>query len=58
MLDEENALEICVITVPEEYQYVDHIVIATGRSGKHLLSIAEYVRKIVSDSIFHQVGKC
>lgn len=46
ILRRENAHNIVVIAVPPEYQYVDHIVVVSGRSRKHLLAMAEFIKKL------------
>lgn len=45
-LKTDNAKDIIVIEVPPELKYVDYLVIATGRSKRHLLGLAEYVRSV------------
>ncbi|XP_065202075.1 uncharacterized protein 312 [Planococcus citri] len=46
ILRKEKAKNICVVSVPPEYQYVDHMVIASGKSLKHLTAMAEFIRKL------------
>lgn len=46
----ENAADICVIYVPPEMRYTEHLVVATGRSSRQLLGMAEFVRRYVSVS--------
>lgn len=46
VLQKNNALNIFVVTVPANVRYVDYIVIASGRSQKHLMSITEFVHKL------------
>lgn len=38
--------DIITIAVPVEFQYVDYIIVMTGRSQKHNYSIAEFIRKL------------
>ncbi|XP_074659755.1 uncharacterized protein LOC141912450 [Tubulanus polymorphus] len=40
----ENALDISVIDIPPSKRYVDHMVIASGKSTRHLLAVAKYIR--------------
>lgn len=47
VLREENGRDICVIAVPKVMNYVDHVVLVTGRSTRHLRALAEYVRWLV-----------
>ncbi|XP_055914330.1 mitochondrial assembly of ribosomal large subunit protein 1 [Eupeodes corollae] len=42
----ENAEDIFVCTVPKEYKYVDYMVVVTGRSFRHMLATAEFVRRV------------
>jgi len=44
VLREENARDICAIRIPRELHYVDSIVIATGKSTRHLSAMAAYIR--------------
>lgn len=46
VLKKDNAKNIAVIKIPPEYKYADYMVIITGRSNKHLYSMAEYVKKL------------
>ena len=46
VLRQENADNIFVCTIPKEFKYVEHMCIVTGRSYRHMLAIAEYVRRI------------
>jgi len=48
VLNEENARDVCAISVPSELRYVDYLVIATGRSTRHIKAMAEYIRWAVS----------
>ena len=47
LLQHENAQELCVIKVPEELQYVDHMVIVTARSIRHCQAIGAAVKWFV-----------
>lgn len=63
VLQKNNASDLFVVTVPTNVRYVDYIVIATGKSQKHLMSIADFVHKLFkkkrrpSDSIPRLVNK-
>lgn len=46
VLKNDNAVDIVTIAVPPEFRYVDYMVVASGRSFKHLYAMAEYVRKL------------
>uniref|UniRef100_A0A336LD86 Mitochondrial assembly of ribosomal large subunit protein 1 n=1 Tax=Culicoides sonorensis TaxID=179676 RepID=A0A336LD86_CULSO len=46
ILRKENGIDICVCKVPPELKYVDYICVVTGRSHRHMLGMAEYIRRI------------
>lgn len=46
VLQKNNASDLFVVSIPANVRYVDYIVIATGRSQKHLMSIADFVHKL------------
>lgn len=46
VLQKNNASSIFVVTVPANIRYVDYIVIASGKSQKHLMTIVEFVHKL------------
>lgn len=46
VLRRENALNIFVVTVPPGLKYVDYICIVSGRSYRHMLAIAQFVRRL------------
>ncbi|XP_050527259.1 mitochondrial assembly of ribosomal large subunit protein 1 [Daktulosphaira vitifoliae] len=46
VLNKDNAIDIFVASVPHNVRYVDYIVIASGKSSKHLMAIAEFVIKL------------
>ena len=50
LLEFEKGIDICTIEVPKERQYVDYLVIVSGLSTRHLLGMAESLRKMVSSS--------
>ncbi|CAH1396191.1 unnamed protein product [Nezara viridula] len=45
-LKEDNAKDIFVVKVPTELKYVDYFVVVSGKSQRHILGLAEYIRKI------------
>uniref|UniRef100_A0A8C1N2Q3 Si:zfos-1192g2.3 n=1 Tax=Cyprinus carpio TaxID=7962 RepID=A0A8C1N2Q3_CYPCA len=47
VLKQENASDICVIRVPPELKYTDHMIIVSGSSPRHLSAIAELLLKTV-----------
>lgn len=46
VLKKDNAQNIFVASVPPEYGYVDYIVVVTGKSVRHMLALATFVRKV------------
>ncbi|KAH8303596.1 hypothetical protein KR018_005622 [Drosophila ironensis] len=46
LLRKENVDDIFVCYVPEDLKYVDHLVVCSGRSYRHMLSTAEFVRRM------------
>lgn len=46
ILHKDNGIDICVCKMPDDLKYVNHICIVTGRSYRHMLGMAEYVRRI------------
>ncbi|KAI7806856.1 putative mitochondrial assembly of ribosomal large subunit protein 1 [Triplophysa rosa] len=47
VLRQENATDVCVIRVPAELKYTDHVIIVTGSSPRHLTAMAEFLIKVV-----------
>lgn len=46
VLRKENAEDVFVCSVPKDIKYVDYMVVCSGRSYRHMLAIAEFVRHI------------
>lgn len=46
VLNNQRAKDLCVISIPPEFRYVDFIVVVTGRSVKHMLAMATFVRRV------------
>lgn len=46
VLRKENAEDIFVCSVPKELKYVDYMVVCSGRSYRHMLATAEFVRRV------------
>lgn len=46
LLRRENARNVFVASLPKEYRYVDYICIVSARSKRHLLAVAEFVKKV------------
>lgn len=46
VLRKESAEDIFVCSVPKDLKYVDHMVICSGRSYRHMLATAEFVRRV------------
>lgn len=48
LLRQENAVDICVIKVPEQIKYTDYFIVVSGISTRHLRAMALYAIKVVS----------
>lgn len=46
VLEKENAEDVFVAQLPEDLQYVDYMVLVSGKSYRHMQAIAEFVRKV------------
>lgn len=46
VLRRENAINIFVCTVSPKLKYVDYICIVSGRSFRHMLALAQFVRRV------------
>lgn len=63
VLHKNNASNIFVALVPANIRYVDYIVVASGKSQKHLMATAEFIHKLFkkkrksSDSIPKIINK-
>lgn len=44
VLKDEKAIDICVIDVPKSKNYVDYMVIVSGKSARHIKSMAQNIR--------------
>lgn len=47
LLKQENAVDVCVIKVPEQIQYAEYFIVASGLSTRHLKAMALYAIKVV-----------
>lgn len=48
LLRQENAVDICVIEVPEQIKYTDYFIVVSGVSTRHLRAMALYAIKVVT----------
>jgi len=48
LLRQENAVDICVIKIPEELNYSDYFIVVSGISARHLSAMASYAIKVVT----------
>lgn len=48
LLRQENAMDICVINVPEHIKYSEYFVVVSGVSPRHLRAMALYAIKVVT----------
>lgn len=46
LLRQENAVDICVIKVPEQIKYTDYFIVVSGVSTRHLRAMALYAIKV------------
>ncbi|CAL8247100.1 unnamed protein product [Lota lota] len=46
LLRQENAVDICVIKIPEEINYSDYFIVVSGISPRHLSAMAHYAIKV------------
>ncbi len=46
VLRSENCSELCVIALPHELNYVDHMVVVTCKSSRHAVGVAAFVKKL------------
>lgn len=46
LLHRENSKDVFVVTVPQDIRYVDYICIVSGRSKRHILALAEFVKRV------------
>lgn len=52
LLRQENAVDICVIKVPEQITYADYFIVVSGVSARHLRAMALYAIKVVTNMHF------
>lgn len=48
LLRQENAVDICVIKVPEQIKYTEYFIVVSGVSPRHLRAMALYAIKVVT----------
>lgn len=46
LLKQENALDICVVKIPEQIEYGEYLVVVSGLSTRHLKAMALYAIKV------------
>ena len=52
VLEDENAKDLCVIEIPPEAQFADHMVIVSALSRRHMRAMLARVQWIVSWIVF------
>lgn len=57
LLRQENAVDICVIKVPDHIKYADYFVVVSGVSPRHLRAMAMYAIKVVT-KLYSFFTKC
>lgn len=53
LLRQENAVDICVIKVPEQIKYTQYFLVVSGISPRHLRAMALYAVKVVNGNPKH-----
>lgn len=48
LLRQENAVDICVIKVPDQVKYAEYFIVVSGVSARHLRAMALYSIKVVN----------
>lgn len=48
LLRQENAVDLCVIKVPEQIKYAEYFIVVSGVSPRHLRAMALYAIKVVT----------
>ena len=48
LLRQENAVDICVIKVPQQIKYAEYFIVVSGVSVRHLRAMASYAIKVVT----------
>lgn len=51
LLRQENAVDICVIKVPDQIKYADYFIVVSGVSSRHLRAMALYAIKVVTKAL-------
>lgn len=49
LMRQENAVDICVIKVPEQIKYAQYFIVVSGVSTRHLRAMALYAIKVVTN---------
>lgn len=49
LLRQENAVDICVIKVPEQIKYTEYFLVVSGVSTRHIRAMALYALKVVTN---------
>lgn len=52
LLRQENAVDICVVKVPEHIKYTQYFIVVSGVSTRHLRAMALYAIKVVTNIYF------
>ena len=54
-LDDDKAQDVVVINLAGKTDFADHMVIATGTSGRHVATLAEHIRDKLKSAGFGRV---
>lgn len=49
LLRQENAVDLCVIKVPDHIKYAEYFIVVSGLSPRHLHAMALYAVKVVTN---------
>lgn len=49
LLHQENAVDLCVIKLPDHIKYADYFIVVSGLSPRHLRAMALYAVKVVTN---------
>lgn len=51
LLRQENAVDICVIKIPDNILYTEYVIVVSGISTRHLKAMALYAVKVVRNHL-------
>lgn len=48
VLQQENAVDLCVVSIPPQVKFADYMVVVCGKSSRQLMGMAKFVSRYVS----------